>query len=183
MSTQLKDEASIEQILSEMTLTEKAELVTGATPFATQKMEKYGIPSLLLLDGGTGFNAFQYDCETGFCETRDKMAAEGKPIDRESFGGIQGFMAGVRAAMEKRAGQDESENTPKEYGCYPPGMLLGATWNAEAVHACAGALAQEMGSYGVDVILGSPNVNIHRDPLGGRMFEGYSEDPCLILKV
>ncbi|NLN46324.1 MAG: hypothetical protein GX153_07140, partial [Clostridiaceae bacterium] len=34
-------------------------------------------------------------------------------------------------------------------------------------------------AFKMDVILGSPNVNIHRDPRNGRLFEGYSEDPCL----
>ena len=45
------------------------------------------------------------------------------------------------------------------------------------------ALGNEANVRGVDVLLGTPNVNIHRDPLNGRLFEGYSEDPCLVSKL
>lgn len=62
-------------------------------------------------------------------------------------------------------------------------MLLGATWNREAVHQCASAVGREMDAYHVDVVLGTPNVNLHRDPLNGRVFEGYSEDPCLTAQL
>lgn len=66
---------------------------------------------------------------------------------------------------------------------FPTGMLLGATWNREAVHQCASAVGREMDAYHVDVVLGTPNVNLHRDPLNGRVFEGYSEDPCLTAQL
>ena len=64
-------------------------------------------------------------------------------------------------------------------GCFPPGMLLGATWDPKTVYDCGSAVGREMDAYKVDMVLGSPNVNIHRDPMNGRVFEGYSEDPCL----
>ena len=62
-------------------------------------------------------------------------------------------------------------------GCYPPGILLGATWNPEVIRAVGEALGEEAGAYGINVLLGTPNVNIHRDIRNGRLFEGYSEDP------
>ena len=60
---------------------------------------------------------------------------------------------------------------------------MGATWNPSVIEACGHALGKETNMRGVDVLLGSPNVNIHRDPLNGRLFEGYSEDPCLASKL
>ena len=47
-------------------------------------------------------------------------------------------------------------------GCFPPGMPLGATWDEKTVYECAEALGREMEAYKIDVILGSPNCNIHR---------------------
>ena len=41
------------------------------------------------------------------------------------------------------------------------------------------AVAREAMAYNIDVLLGTPNVNIHRDPKNGRVFESFSEDPCL----
>ncbi|MBQ8724756.1 MAG: glycoside hydrolase family 3 protein, partial [Oscillospiraceae bacterium] len=65
-------------------------------------------------------------------------------------------------------------------GCYPPGILLGATWNPEVIYDTGTALGREARTYGVNVLLGTPNVNLHRDIRSGRLFEGYSEDPCLV---
>lgn len=181
MGTKLTNEASIEQIISEMSLEEKARIVTGGSPFATEPMEEYGIPAVVMLDGATGFNSMQYGAEMGFKAEVKELAETGKGMDRESFGGMGGLLLGLRKVQMMAAEKARNGETPVsgEFGCYPPGMCLGATWNPEPVQACAKALAQEMGSKGVDVILG-PNVNIHRDPLGGRCFEGYSEDPYLV---
>ena len=60
MATKLTDFGSIEAIISEMTLEEKARLVTGGSPFATCAIERFGIPSVRLLDGCTGVNLVQY---------------------------------------------------------------------------------------------------------------------------
>lgn len=67
--------------------------------------------------------------------------------------------------------------------CFPCGMMLGATFNPDVVNQTGHALGREARAYGVSMLLGTPNINIHRDPLGGRLFEGFSEDPCLIAKL
>jgi len=59
---------------------------------------------------------------------------------------------------------------------------MGSTWNPDILEKCGQALAREMASYGVDMILG-PNVNIHRDPLCGRLGESFSEDPYLVASL
>ena len=44
----------------------------------------------------------------------------------------------------------------------------------------ASALGKEAAAYGIDLLLGTPYVNLMRDPLSGRLFEGYGEDPYLM---
>ena len=60
MGIKLKDKASIGEVLKEMTLEEKSYLVTGNTAFTTYGLERLGIPSATVLDGGTGVNFYQY---------------------------------------------------------------------------------------------------------------------------
>ena len=188
MSTQLKDRESIEKIIREMTLEEKATLVTGGGPFRSAEMKKYGIPAALLLDGATGFNTMQGNMDIGFREAQRRAASEGNALDPESFGDMGGTGLGMATWSKMQKAGPESDKNEKAmtdspesagaYGCYPPGMFLASTWDPETARRCGSALAKEMGSYGVDVILG-PNVNIQRDPRAGRAFEGYSEDPML----
>jgi beta-glucosidase len=61
---------------------------------------------------------------------------------------------------------------------FPSPTALAASWDEAAVRRLAGLLAGEARRKGVDVVL-APTVNLHRSPLGGRHFEGYSEDPLL----
>jgi beta-glucosidase len=60
----------------------------------------------------------------------------------------------------------------------PSGTALASTWNLDLVRELATLHGQEMLRKGSDVLL-SPGMNIHRDPLCGRNFEYYSEDPLL----
>lgn len=178
MSTKLTDRNSIESIIKEMTVKEKVQLLTGGSPFATCPMEKYGIPAAILLDGGTGFNAGQYASEVGYQNAVKRIMESGKTVDQEMFE-TNGGIYYAQQDMEEHPLRPEEKKT-RNLGCYPPGMLFGATWNPEAVEACGHALGREMSWLGVDCVLGTPNVNIHRDPLNGRLFEGYSEDPHLV---
>ena len=61
---------------------------------------------------------------------------------------------------------------------YPSSQMLANTWNLETVRAYAECVADDCLDYGADILLG-PGVNIKRNPLCGRNFEYYSEDPYL----
>lgn len=60
----------------------------------------------------------------------------------------------------------------------PNGTLLACSFNTELVNGLYSALAAEMKDRGSDILLG-PGINIHRNPLCGRNFEYFSEDPFL----
>lgn len=187
MATQLKDEASIEQILREMTVREKAACITGSSPFYSRALEKYGIPKILLLDGGTGYNAGQKYLDDVFQDYAKSREASGHPIEEEActgrMGGLEIVLGNAELWNGRRKKAASALKKDKSCGCYPSGMFFGATWNPDVIEACGHALGEEANVRGIDVLLGTPNVNIHRDPLNGRLFEGYSEDPCLVSRL
>lgn len=72
-------------------------------------------------------------------------------------------------------------STPPTYQwatAWPVGTMLAQTWNRDLVRQVGDAVGKEMLEYGVTLWL-APGMNIHRDPLNGRNFEYYSEDPLV----
>ena len=68
----------------------------------------------------------------------------------------------------------------ERYYCtgFPVSIMMASTWNDELVRKVGATLGDEMTAYGVDLIL-APSLNLQRNPLCGRNFEYYSEDPYL----
>ena len=96
--------------------------------------------------------------------------------------GIPGYMItdgphGLRKSLASSTGEtDLNDSVPAT--CFPPAAGLSSSWNPELIHKVGEAMAEECIQEKVAVILG-PGVNIKRNPLGGRCFEYWSEDPYL----
>ena len=172
----------IDIALKNMPLEDKARLLCGRSPFSIGgiECEVTDIPVLYIQDGGTGINYEQLfqDRENG--EAEGFSAEEIRRVitlfyhtdeltDHENI---------LREKISQRLTEIKG-NITSAPGCYPPGILLGATWNPEVVHEVSSALGMEAQAYKIGILLGTPNCNLLRDPRNGRFFEGYSEDPCL----
>lgn len=95
--------------------------------------------------------------------------------------GIPGYMItdGPHGLRKKRPGNGAAglyDSVPAT--CFPPAAGLANSWNPDLALAVGSAMGEEARQEKVAVILG-PGVNVKRNPLGGRCFEYWSEDPLL----
>ena len=148
---------NIDEVMKAMTLEEKAKLlVGGANNF-------FGDQAVV---GG------EADLVAGAAGTSPAIPRLGIPATVLTDG-----PAGVRIDPTRKG-------TDKTYyaTAFPIGSCLASTWNTDLVGKVGEAIGNETKEYRCDVILG-PGMNLHRNPLCGRNFEYYSEDPLLTGKI
>jgi beta-glucosidase len=183
-----------------MTLEEKA-YVTGSPAPVEYLVERLGIPAYTRADGHNGINIMQLmgrlppsagpDAPSaglagaGFA-LYAQLGTDGLAklltgqLDPEALEGLTPEQRVAVTALARRvAGWLPEGGLPT---CFPPGIVMGATWDPELVSECGRSVAKEARAFEVDILLG-PNVNIIRDPLCGRAFESYSEDPYLASQI
>ncbi len=86
---------------------------------------------------------------------------------------------GLRVQAE---GGDNGVSGSEPATAFPTAATVASSWNPENTYKMGLAIADECAHYGIDVLLG-PGTNIKRNPLAGRNFEYFSEDPLLSGKM
>ncbi len=158
-STPKLNENNIDDVVAAMTLEEKAHLIVG-----------------------TGMAGINSGDSAVVGETRSIVpgaAGTTYPIERLGIPAV--VLADGPAGLRISPTRDGDSAT---YYCthFPIGTMLASTWNPALVEQVGEAIGDEVLEYGVDVLL-APALNIHRNPLCGRNFEYYSEDPLVSGKI
>lgn len=167
--------SSLKAVINAMTLEEKSKLVVGMGfrmpgMRPPKKGEKQKAPDI------GGFKLPPSD-PAAYTVPEKVPGAAGRthPIPRLGIPSItvSDGPAGVRINPKR-------PNDPHTYyaTAFPVATLLASSWDTTLVRKVGVAFGNEVHEYGVDILLG-PAMNIHRNPLGGRNFEYYSEDPLV----
>ena len=122
-------------------------------------------------------------------ELGDLTRGEGKMNSALGIAGNAGAFGGITPALRGKgvpalitADGPSGVRVKRHASLMPCGTALACSWDTELIEELFALEGAEANAFGVDVLL-SPGMNIHRDPLCGRNFEYYSEDPLLCGKI
>ncbi len=159
VSAQSNNAARAKMLTAKMTLEEKVKLVIGM--------------GMVL----PGMNDSNQGAVVG--ETMDKVpGAAGTTFALPRLGIPTVVLADGPAGLRIHPLRDSDKSKTFYCTAFPVGTLLASTWDTDLVKKVGVAMGSEVKEYGADVLL-APALNIQRNPLGGRNFEYYSEDPVV----
>ena len=138
--------------------------VPGSAGETSEALEvSRGVPSLIMADGPAGLRlrqSYQVD------------PADGSVIPTGVLGSLEnGFLDEPRHL-------DTADTYYQFCTAFPVGTALAQSWDSDLVEGFGRAIAAEMAEFHIDLWL-APGMNIQRNPLCGRNFEYYAEDPLL----
>lgn len=169
-----------DRILESLTLRDMAELVVGggmsghrffeapgAAGVTTGNLTAKGIPNVVMADGPAGLRLHKISSVS--------ITGKVKGIEPNIS-----FMKYLPEPVKKvMLGNPDSKNLLYQFTtAFPVGISLASSWNLQLAEEVGNAVGKEMEAYGVTYWL-APGMNIHRNPLCGRNFEYFSEDPLL----
>ena len=139
----------------------------------TALYETAGIPNVILADGPAGLNLTGQIVELPDGTVKAALV----PENLEAY---KRYLFGASGAAITRKMADPASGTVHYQYCtaWPCAQLLAQTFDTDLLEQVGDAVGREMEAYGVTVWL-APGMNIQRNPLCGRTFEYYSEDPLV----
>jgi beta-glucosidase len=149
-----------------------------------------GDKGILLSDVKSGKNTLdEFVAQLSDRELGDLSRGEGSMHSKLGVAGNAGAFGGITEELRAKgipaiitADGPAGLRVNRYTALMPCGTAVACTWNTELVEELFAVEGKETASQGVDVIL-SPGMNIHRNPLCGRNFEYYSEDPVVSGKI
>ncbi|AOW19800.1 beta-glucosidase family protein [Urechidicola croceus] len=151
-------------------------------------IEQLSIEEKVYLVVGTGMNIPGFSEESNAPQaivgtTQDKIpGAAGTSYTNKKLGFPAVVFADGPAGIRISPIREEYPNQTFYATAFPIGTSISSSWNVELAKEVGAAFGREGKEYGVDFLL-APALNIQRNPLGGRNFEYYSEDPVLGGKI
>ena len=137
--------------------------VFGAVGYTTSKLFHKGVDAMPMADGPQGINLIRVSKKPG-----------------HNLFAVPTLPASIRKTHKIAGTETVSGNNRYYQFCtsWPCETLVAQTWDTDLAYQMGDAVGSEMKEYGVVFWL-APALNIHRNPLCGRNFEYYSEDPVL----
>lgn len=186
MQDVLEGRSTVEELVAQLTVEEMATLCVGtlrseggnivgnasylvpgaAGDTSSICQESRGIRNMILADGPAGLRL-----QPHFKTTKDGVLLPGGEI-----------MGDAITPFDPNINEDEVDDYYQYCTAIPIGWALAQSWNTELVEKAGDMVGEEMEQFHVDLWL-APAMNIHRNPLCGRNFEYYSEDPLISGKI
>ncbi len=171
-------ETNVKDIVKTMTLEQKAQLVIGTGMY-------FPLPDSILEKMPPMFGG-RLDTSTPYGKMVDKIrgylpGTAGVTAEFPELGITSQTLADGPAGLRITPTREGETDT---YYCtaFPIATVMASSWDTELVESVGKAMGKEVLEYGADVLL-APALNIQRDPLCGRNFEYYSEDPLVAGKM